>query len=90
MDAPTAVAEFSALTDSISLPPGYRRMYVKRLAADLATSYGRADLVPSLSMEADEALSVVKAANLRMADLAVESAALGRNTGGGWNIRYGP
>lgn len=90
MYAPTSVAEFAALTTSLSLPPGYRRMYVKRLAADLATSYGRADLEPSLQAEADEALSVVKAANLRMADLRVETAALGNNTGPGWNIHYGP
>lgn len=89
--AATAVTEFPALTTAISLPPGYRQMYIDRLAADLAPDFGRADLLPYLKSEADESLSIVKAANHRLTDLRFDSGAL-VNTGEdyGWSIRTGP
>ena len=35
----TQLAQFAALTDSLSLPPGYARMLIKNLAADMAGQY---------------------------------------------------
>jgi hypothetical protein len=60
--APQAVAEFSALSTEIALPPGYRRMLVKSLALDLAPSYGR-QVNQALAIAAQDALAVVKRAN---------------------------
>jgi hypothetical protein len=75
MYAPTAVAEFTALTTAISLPPGYRRMLVKNLALEMAPSFSR-EVSGMLAAQAADSLSAVKRSNKRMMDMSVESAAL--------------
>lgn len=70
--APTAVAEF-ALTDTLSLPPGYRRFLETNLALELAPEY---DVVPSpeLVRQAVESKADMKRANSRVQDLPVDNA----------------
>lgn len=86
--APAAIAQFSALTTSISLPPGYARMIVKNLALELLPSYGRQPS-PALVEQAMEARLVVRRANKRLEDLSFEAGTLAGG-GGGWSIHVGP
>lgn len=88
MYAPTGLTDFAALTDSLSLPSGYKRALIKNLALDLALSYGRE--VGDLGTEARDTLQTVKALNLRMMDMRTEAAALGYSDLYGWSIRLGP
>ena len=62
--APQAAAEFTAITETVSLPPGYERMIVKNLALELCPSYG---IEPStvLQRQAQDALAVVLRSNKR-------------------------
>lgn len=64
----TPVSEFSALSDTIALPPGYRRFLRLGLAKELASAFD-AGLTPELQMSALEAKSDVKRANMRLSDL---------------------
>lgn len=84
--APAAVAQFAALTTSVSLPPGYERMLVKNLAVDMLPSYERQP-DPLLVTQAREATAVVKRANRRLMDLSFDPGALiGSPAGGRYNI----
>jgi hypothetical protein len=78
--APEQVSEFASLNDTISLPPGYRRMLVKNLAMEMAPSYNRP---PSqeLKEQAMESKAVVKRANVSLMDMQMDAGALiqGRN-----------
>ena len=77
--APTPVSEFSALTTSVTLPPGYRRLIVKSLVCELAPAFGRSGAVQLSQQQADEAKRVVKAANTPLLDLSIDSGALPGN-----------
>jgi hypothetical protein len=81
---PTAVTSFSALSTTVSLPPGYERMLRKNLAVELLPSYGKQpdQLLLKQAMESKE---VVKRSNRRTADLQFEAAAL-MGKSGGYNI----
>lgn len=81
--AGTPVSEFSAVTDTLTLKPSYRRMIVKNLAVELAPSYG-VKLQPGdlLLQQAEDSLRTLKALNLGMSDLAVDSGALVQGSGG--------
>lgn len=59
---PIAVTEFSALSDTIAIPPGYRAMYVWNLAKFLCS--GIRDVPPDVEDMARTSLASVKAANL--------------------------
>jgi len=87
--AVTAVAEFAATSTAVALPPGYRRMIVKNLAADLCSSFER-EPTPSLIRDADESKGVVKRANKRLMDMSIEIGALGQGGGFSYDIRSGP
>jgi hypothetical protein len=84
---PTAVAEFAATSDSVSLPPGYKRMIVKNLALELAPSFQR-QIDPELRRQAMEAKSVVKRANVRMAEMSFPADVL-MGRGGVYDIKQG-
>lgn len=71
---PTQITENSALSTSISLPPGYRRMLVKNLALEIAPSY-RVTVDPLLGQQAAEAKAIVKRANIRPVELRFEASA---------------
>jgi len=64
-------------------------MMVKNLAMDLAGTYSR-EVSQSLRDDALESLADVKRANVRMADLSFDTAALTQGTPYWWNIRTGP
>lgn len=58
------VDEYVNLTDTISVPPGYRRLFVKALGIELLPSYQR-DANPLLMSQAADAKAVVKRSNER-------------------------
>jgi hypothetical protein len=62
------VAEFSALTDTIALPPGYRRFLRTGLSMELSSAFD-AGLTPALQLAAMESKSDVKRANMRLRDM---------------------
>ncbi len=64
----TPVAEFASVSDTIALPPGYRRFLRLGLAKELASAFD-AGLTPELQLSALEAKSDVKRANMRLSDL---------------------
>jgi hypothetical protein len=78
--SPTQVAEFTGLSQAISLPPGYRRMIVKNLALELSPSYER-PASPELRQQAMESVSVVKRSNIQLMDMQIELAALVQGRG---------
>jgi hypothetical protein len=71
---PTPVTEFSALTDTILLPPGYRRFYRTSLAIELAPSFA-VQPSPTLQQLAHQAAVDVKRSNLRLNDLSLNDVA---------------
>ena len=85
---PTAVPEFTATSDTVSLPPGYKRMIVKNLAVELAPSYQR-QIDPELRQQARDAKGVVKRANVRLRDLQFPADALIGGAGGTYDIERG-
>lgn len=84
---PTAVPTFSALTDTVSLPPGYQRFITTNLAMEVAPQFG-AVASPYLIQQAMESKATVKRANIRLADLTLDPAALvqGKPRWGYYNI----
>lgn len=62
------VDEFSALADTISLPPGYRRFLRTGLAKELASAFD-SPLTPDLQQAAIESKADIKRANQRLMDL---------------------
>lgn len=70
---PTPVSEFTTVDDSFALPPGYRRFFRTNLAVELAAAF---DTQPSASLvqAADESRASVKTTNVRLVDLASNTA----------------
>ena len=81
------MAQFSSLSDTVSLPNGYEDYIVTNLALRLCPDYNRTPN-PLLIKAAAEAKAAVKRANRRDADLSFESASLIGNRGY-YNIRGG-
>ncbi len=88
---PTAVAEFSALSTTVALPPGYKRMLQKALAMEMLPSYGRQPS-PLLIEQARESKAIVKRSNTRLMDMSLDLAALvqGRDGRFIYDINSGP
>lgn len=88
----TAVPEFSAVTDTILLPPGYQLMYETALALELLQFYPERQSVPGLPEAALAAEKAVKRGNIRPVDLSVDAGAIvqGPNTSFVYNILTGP
>lgn len=83
---PTAVPQFTATSDVVSLPPGYQRFIVTNLAVEVAPLFG-AQPNKLLAEAASESKADVKRANIRPYDLFIESAALVQNDSAyGYNI----
>jgi hypothetical protein len=78
--SPTQVAEFTGLSQLISLPPGYRRMIVKNLAMELSPSYER-PASQELRQQAMDSVSVVKRSNIQLMDMQIELGALVQGRG---------
>jgi len=63
-----AVPEFAAISDSVALPPGYKRMLVKNLALEMAPSFQR-QVDPLLLQQAATAKGMVMRSNGRPTEL---------------------
>lgn len=77
--APEAIAEFSALSSTVSVPPPYERALIKNLAVELAPSY-RAPVTPELKQQAVDSLAVLMRSNRRIREMAFDP---GAGSGGG-------
>jgi hypothetical protein len=89
----TALAEFTAITQTVVIPPAYRRMIVTNLAVDLMAEYGiNPGSVPTLVQAASESKAVVQRMNYEISDMRVDQAALvqGQNSTFIYNILAGP
>lgn len=86
----TALAEV-ATSDTVSIPPAYRRMLETALAVEMAPAFERP---PSQTLvnAAKMSMMVVKRANVRMSDLSVDAGALGSawSRADRWSIWVGP
>jgi hypothetical protein len=88
--AKTAITEFSALTDTFTLPPAYRRMIRSNLALELAPEYG-SQPDPMLVKAAAESKLAVTRANGRLVDLGFDLGLPGAyGNGRWWSINVGP
>jgi len=85
----TPVAEFAAITDTVSLPQGYRRFFRANLAKELAAAFD-AQVSPDLQQAAMESRANIKRANSRLIDLSTDAAALFSSALGTSNIYTGP
>lgn len=84
--APAPVDELG-LTDTLALPPGYRRFLRAGLAIEIASGNERAAIPPTVTMAYQEARSAIKAANVRMRDLSLDPAVLTDGRGLGYDIQ---
>jgi len=66
--APTPVSEFSAISETIALPPGYRRFLRTGLARELSSAFDAA-LTQEMQIAAIESKADVKRANMRLSDM---------------------
>lgn len=82
---PTQLTEYSALSTTVSLPPGYRRMLVANLAVELAPDY-RVPVDPELKQQAMDSKNVVKRSNRRWRELSFEASAGVQNDGVSYDI----
>jgi hypothetical protein len=80
----TAVARFGAITDLVALPPGYLGYLRDALALELWPEYRDGPPDVSLVKSVMEKKALIKAANLRMSDLAIDPALIRRR--GGYSI----
>lgn len=85
--APEAVAEFSALSSTVSVPPPYERALIKNLALELAPSY-RAQVTPELQRQANDSLAVLMRANRRLREMEFDPGA-GCGSGSTYDITQG-
>lgn len=85
---PTAVSEFSATSDPVSLPPGWKRMIVKNLALELAPSF-KAPVTRELVEQAREAKAVVKRSNVRLNEIEFPADALIGGGSSSYDIKRG-
>ena len=72
--APQAAAEFAALSDTVSLPPGYEEMIVKNLAVRLAPQYN-ASVSPELKEQANDSRALVLRANRKLREMGFDPGA---------------
>jgi hypothetical protein len=88
--APTAITQFSTLTENVSLPPGYPRMLVSNLALELCPDY-QITPHPALIDQARDSKAAVKRANKRPMDMSFDGGALVQgSTALTYDIRIGP
>tara|TARA_R110000751_G_scaffold210465_1_gene314197 strand:- start:397 stop:1137 length:741 start_codon:yes stop_codon:yes gene_type:complete len=66
--SPSPVSEFTAVTDTIALPPGYRRFLRTGLAIELSSAFD-AGITPALQLAAMESKADIKRANMRLSDM---------------------
>ncbi len=91
MYAPQAVARFTALTQTLSLPPGYERMLTTNLAVELCPEHSQQPS-PALLVAATDSKAAVMRSNIKLLDMSVDAGALiqGRDHRFWYNIYAGP
>lgn len=72
---PQPVSEFTALSDTLTLPPGYRKWVRAQLKIEVAPAFER-PVTPEMRQEAREAKSGITRANQRDMDLILDPRAL--------------
>lgn len=84
----TALTQFTALTDSLSLPPGYKRFFRTNLAAEIAPAF---NVTPSASLleSARDSKADIKRTNIRLRDLSLDRGALMGNSNQLYDINQG-
>ena len=87
--APSVLAEFTGLTDTISVPPGFHEYLVYEVALRLAPGFRREPSATLLKLHAG-AKSTLEASLLRMSDLRFPAQVLGGERGAGWSALIGP
>lgn len=85
---PVAVDEFSAINDVVTLPPGYRLMFITKLAIMMAPIFSR-QVSRELARMAYDAEAIVARANERERAVMFPAEALFGSGGYGYNIRTG-
>lgn len=84
------IDEYTAVTTTVSLPPGFKRMMVSNLALELLPAYSR-EAHPILMKAADQSKGVVKRSNERARLLQFPAESLiGSGSGAPWSILTGP
>lgn len=78
--APSATATPVNLTDTVLLPPGYKRFIRENLAVELATEFlQNVPVDPTLVHSAMESKAQIKVANMRPLDMSIDAALTLRN-----------
>lgn len=85
---PTAISNFTAITDTIVLPPGYAECLRYNLAVRLCPEWGR-PIDPVVAALAQETLARVQRANKRLDTLGVDDALIGGSDRGIFNYLTG-
>jgi hypothetical protein len=87
---PTAISQFTGLTQTISLPPGYNRALVYSLAIEMAPEFDRQPSEVIVAV-AERALDNLKRTNLQLNRLRCDPALTGAGRGWsrGWNWQIG-
>jgi hypothetical protein len=80
-----ALTQYSALTDSVSLAPGYERAIKYNLAIEYAGEYGK-EPSPSVVLVANESKAFIKTKNLQIPVLGCDAALLAMSGCGGYCI----
>lgn len=83
------LSEFSGLTDSLALPPGYKRFVRTNLTLEMAGAFD-AQPSPALIQAAIESKATLKRTNTRLLDLSVDRGALVQARGPIYDIYAGP
>ncbi len=73
--ARTAVSEFTSLTQTVSVPNGYRRFFRSNLAMEIAAAFN-ADPSPALVQTATDSAMKIRTGNVRPSDLRSDAAGL--------------
>lgn len=80
---PTALDEFTSLTQNVDMPPGYIRALRYVLAVDLMDEYGSPDNADKIMKKAETYLGDVRRANIKPVIIGVDQAIISR--GDRWN-----
>ena len=83
---PSAVSEFTSLTQVISLPPGYRRALPFNLAADFGPEFGVSRVPQDVKDIAEASKRSLKRANVAIDFMRVDPAMRSRGGGFDWQL----